>query len=94
VVKEENVRTKKQDIYDIEGHINRSLRAMGYSHRVSVQWAYGRPRAYLEPIGSDCGEELSPRLPMGEMYRWLWAYYKGLCMGLMVAEEQSKGLGV
>lgn len=79
-------RTTKADIHGIEDLINEKLRQFGYSHRVFVQWAYGQPRAFVRPVGVTYCDELSPRLPTGEMYRWLWAYYKGLCMGLMERE--------
>ena len=82
-------RTTKADIYNVQDLINKALTTEQYSHRVSVEWAYGQPRAYLHPAGlpHNTYEELSPRLPTGEMYRWLWAYYKGLCLGLLIPEQ-------
>ena len=86
-------RTTKADIRQVETVINGTLRDYGYSHRVFVQWAYGQPRAYLMPVGGYAEKELSPRLPTGELYRWLSAYHEGLCMGLMVSvQDRNRGL--
>lgn len=83
-------RRTKADIRQVEGVINRALADYGYSHRLYVEWAYGQPRAYLMPVGGYPEKELSPRLPTGELYRWLCAYYEGLCMGLMVSEDKGE----
>jgi len=76
-------RTTKEDIRQIENVINDMLERKGYNVRVFVQWAYGRPRAHLSNVCGQMQSDLSPRLPMGEMYRWLCAFEAGLNMGLM-----------
>ena len=76
-------RTTKEDIYQIERVINGMLERKGYNIRVHVEWAYGQPRAHYSHIGNDGRHDLSPRLPMGEMYRWLCAFEAGLNIGLM-----------
>lgn len=44
----------------------------------TVEWAYGRPRLYSEQQS----REVSPRLPMGEMREWLWAFRQGIEVGI------------
>lgn len=44
-----------------------------------VGCAYGRPRFHCE-MGPGC-EDISPRLPTGELYRWMHAYLAGIHVG-------------
>lgn len=82
------MRTTKRDIYQIERVINGMLKRANTGKAITVQWAYDQPRAYIGPAGSDCVDrELSPRLPMGELYRWLDAFATGLQMGLEANHE-------
>lgn len=80
-------RTTKADLQRKEDLINRYLHKHGYSVRLFVQYAYGRPRAYEYTIANDMRRELSPRLPTGEMDLWLTAFAKGLELGLMESES-------
>ena len=75
-------RTTKKDIRQVETVINGQLERSGYDWRVFVEWAYGQPRAYRQPVGETYVNDLSPRLPMGEMYQWLSAFHAGLVYGL------------
>lgn len=76
------MRAKKEDVYAIEKHINRVLEYRHSKYRVSVQWAYGKPRAHLVYADTDkfgTGEfDLSPRVSVSEMILWLTAFYDGL----------------
>lgn len=76
-------RTTKDDIRQVERVINGMLERKGYNVRVFVQWAYGRPRAHLYNVCGQMQSDLSPRLPTGEMHRWLCAFSAGLNLGLM-----------
>jgi len=76
-------RTTKDDITQVERVINGMLERKGYNVRIFVQWAYGRPRAHLYNVCGQMQSDLSPRLPTGEMYRWLCAFDAGLNLGLM-----------
>jgi hypothetical protein len=75
-------RTTAKDIMQIQKVINTALEYQGKTERVSVEWPYGRPRAYLrEASDGDLLGELSPRLSTGPMADWLTAFEKGLRMG-------------
>jgi len=41
---------------------------------IDIHWAYGQPRCTTK----DQGQDLSPRLPMGEMKWWLHGYECGI----------------
>ena len=75
-------RTTKDDIRQVEIIVNGMLERNGYNVRVFVQWAYGQPRAHLYNVCGQMRSDLSPRLPTGEMYRWLCAFESGLDLGL------------
>ena len=76
------MRTTAKDIMQIQSVINHTLEYQGKTERVSVEWAYGRPRAYLRSTpGGSLLRELSPRLSTGPMADWLTAFEKGLRMG-------------
>lgn len=76
-------RTTRKDLMQIQNVINNELEDQGKTDWVSVEWAYGRPRAYLRTGKPDsymlC--ELSPRLSTGPMADWLTAFEAGLRMG-------------
>jgi hypothetical protein len=74
------MRVKKSDLIAMEQRINRQLNKLNADFRVTVQWAYGQPRAYKCELTDryGCLGDLSPRLPMGQMYDWLGAYSYGL----------------
>lgn len=75
-------RTTKKDLMQIQNVINNELKGQKKLERVSVEWAYGQPRAYLR-WASD-GElvgPLSPRLRTGHMLLWLYAFETGLRTG-------------
>lgn len=75
-------RTTAKDIMQIQGWINDVLEGQGKTERVSVEWAYGRPRTYLrEASDGHLLRELSPRLSTGPMADWLTAFEAGLRMG-------------
>lgn len=40
----------------------------------SVEYGYGKPRLYRQ----NGSREVSPRLPSGELYQWMWAYLEGI----------------
>ena len=81
-------RRTKTDLLDLERIINRALTDYGYFWSVSVEWAYGKPRAYMLDENGYQQKELSPRLRTGLLYDWLSAWYSGLCWGLMEKEEE------
>ena len=73
-------RTTMKNLDDKVALINDVLESKGDRRRVMVQHAYGRPRAHIVDMDNLYGgtSDLSPRLPMGEMLRWLRAFYTGL----------------
>ena len=71
------MRTTQKDIRQVESIINTEHEKRGL-HPIIVQWAYGQPRAHLVVGEHGAVRDLSPRLPTGEMYRWLCAYLTGL----------------
>ena len=73
-------RTTMQDLESKAALINDVLGARGDRRRVMIGHAYGQPRAHIVDMDNLYGgcSDLSPRLPMGEMLRWLRAFYTGL----------------
>lgn len=82
-------RVTKGQILIMERRINEILCENGYFNRLYVEWAYGRPRVYLRDENKSMVSELSPRLSTGPLLNWLDAFLKGLCMGLLVQEDQE-----
>jgi hypothetical protein len=75
-------RTTKADLTDAEDAINRILAEHNYPQHVRIEWAYGKPRAYLyENDPPRMYRELSPRLSTGPMLDWLDAFIKGIALG-------------
>jgi hypothetical protein len=74
-------RATQADIRQVETVINAELARSGSSARVTVEWAYGQPRAYVTDVTTPytVQRELSYRLPMGQMLAWLDAFATGLC---------------
>jgi len=72
------MRVTKADIYQVQDVINGVLERRDHPDRVYVEWAYGQPRAYWQPVGETYVKDLSPRLPTGQMYQWLHAFAEGL----------------
>jgi len=71
------MRTTQKDIRQVEKIINREHEKRSL-RPIVIQWAYGQPRAYTLMNESGAVRDLSPRLPTGELYRWLCAYLTGL----------------
>ena len=73
-------RTTMANLDDKVNLINDILERKGDNRRIMIGHAYGQPRAYIvgkdDPYGGVW--DFSPRLPMGEMLRWLRAFYYGL----------------
>jgi len=76
-------RVSKSEVLHVGDVINYQLIRNGYTHRVWIEWAYGRPRVYLHDENGCQVRELSPRLSTGPMLDWLRAYLEGLEMGLL-----------
>lgn len=72
--------TSKAEIRHLADVINKALEFKGANWRISVEWAYGRPRAYKSPVEfpDRADKELSPRLPTGKMLLWLEAFLEGM----------------
>lgn len=81
------MRATRKEIHGVERIINNLLEEHGYEKRIMVGWAYGQPRAYWTYPDSTAESDLSPRLPMGEMLRWLYAFEEGLRIGICVSEQ-------
>jgi len=75
-------RVTKEDLAQVENVINSKLERNGYKVRVVVQYAYGRPRVHWTDELGYPSRDLSPRLPSGELYRWLCAFDAGLSLGI------------
>ena len=75
-----STRTTQKNLDDKVALINDVLERKGDNRRVMVQHAYGQPRAHIVDKDDIYGgvSDLSPRLPMGELLRWLRAFYYGL----------------
>lgn len=52
---------------------------------ISVGYAYGHPRAYL----NNESKELSPRLPAGQLWDWLDAFQTGIEYGVKIGVHGS-----
>ena len=74
-------RTTSGELLRLADFINKYAKDHGAKWYITVEWAYGQPRAYLYNHNGDMLSELSPRLSTGEMKRWLYAFLKGLEMG-------------
>lgn len=83
------MRITKKDLEQIEKVINGKLERNDSDRRVYIEWAYGRPRAYLVPADNPHVQEreLSPRLPTGDLYRWLYAFDRGLNIGFELGKS-------
>lgn len=75
------MRTTKKDIYAAVKRINTFFGQRDYYLRMRVEWAYGRPRAYLYTMNDRLYGEVSPRLSTGPMLMWLEAFYRGIVHG-------------
>ena len=67
-------RTTRQDLDDLAFLINTLVEQPG---EYFIQKAYGQPRLYR----AQGSVEVSPRLPMGEMRRWMYAFIHGIEVG-------------
>jgi hypothetical protein len=55
--------------------LNRAVERINRMHglKLTVGWAYGKPRVH----NHDESRDISPRLPSGELLRWLHAFERG-----------------
>jgi len=83
-------RRTKADILDLERRINAVLERHGSEAQVTVQWAYGQPRAHIQQANEPGIRDLSPRLPTGAMYEWLYAYLQGLVAGVDLGQASAR----
>jgi hypothetical protein len=65
------MRVTKKALVEVVDVINYRLKSDFY-----LEWAYGRPRL-MKPCGLGV-EDVSPRLPTGEMMTWLLAFERGV----------------
>lgn len=70
-----------------EKRINRLLGQRGYHERVFVQWAYGQPRVHM--TDGPGLRNLSPRDRTGAILQWLYAFYRGLSLGVTLASYEG-----
>jgi len=75
-------RTTQADLLGVAKSINDFAYNRGADWYIKVEWAYGRPRVHLYNHNGDMLKDLSPRLSTGELKRWLYAFLKGLEMGV------------
>lgn len=75
------MRTTKKDLLGVTETINHFAERHRASWRIKTEWAYGRPRVYLYHEEKQLGE-LSPRLSTGPMLDWLYAFLRGLELGV------------
>jgi hypothetical protein len=60
-----------------------------------IEYAYGRPRLYWDRPGLTTRngipwhEEVSPRLPKGELYQWISAYIDGIAVGYEIGKADA-----
>lgn len=76
------MRTTKADVIGVAKAINEYVKNHGAKWYINVEWAYGRPRAYLYNYKGEQLRTLSPRLSTGPLRDYLCAFYKGLEMGI------------
>lgn len=67
------MRTTHKELEAIAARLSRMT-----GRNLQLEWAYGQPRLH-EVYPDTSMSDVSPRLPMGEMARWLWAFEQGLC---------------
>jgi hypothetical protein len=75
-------RKTRRDLVQVAAVINNQLKLAGDDRRVTIEWAYGQPRACF----GDC-TDLSPRLATGALYDWLCAFEGGLRRGIAIGER-------
>lgn len=58
-----------------------------------IEYAYGQPRLYRDhpKFHPGCPEEISPRLPKGELYQWISAYIDGVAVGYEIGRAEGEG---
>ena len=73
-------RTTKVQLYDEVDKINRGLEHLGKTSRLRLNGVMGQFRVDIATTGKfGCSNShLSPRLPRGELLRWLEAFWKGM----------------
>lgn len=65
-------RTTPTQLDEIARHLSRLT-----GRNLVVEWAYSKPRLMEVHPNGDVSD-ISPRLPSGELARWMWAFEKGL----------------
>lgn len=68
----------ESEIRGVVETINAKLLVGGANWKIVIEYAYGRPRAFRQPLNRTGVWDLSPRLPRPQMLEWLYAYRAGL----------------
>jgi hypothetical protein len=76
-------RTTRKDLDQLAAELNR-LTEGGYH----IGHAYGQPRLEQATPEGGC-RDISPRLPSGELFRWIKAYLCGFYLGRTQGERQA-----
>jgi len=56
-----------------------------------IEYAYGQPRLYRDHPKLSGPQEVSPRLPRGELYQWISAYIDGVAVGYDIGKAEREG---
>jgi hypothetical protein len=72
----------------VDAKLGRLMRIIT-NRKLRIEYAGEPRRPRLQEIISETGaiRDLSPRLPVVQMYEWLDAFEKGIDMGLQIAKE-------
>ena len=68
------IRTTQADLVKRLGTINTELAQLNADYHLYIEYRHGQPAIHT----TDGGHELHPPERIGEVYRWLGAFYQGM----------------